>query len=64
LSRCDTPKPETLSTVPNQPKTPVRTFRLADGSWQKLKALAKTEGFRDTSALIRHIIEDYLRGKK
>lgn len=40
MSRCDTPKPEKIRTVPNQPKTPVRTVRLADAVWDRVKALA------------------------
>ena len=60
LSRCDTPISETVAVVPNQPKTPVRTFRLADDLWTQLKAAAKREGVTVTEVL-RRLVEEYLR---
>lgn len=44
MSRCDTPQSEKVLSVPNQPKTPVRTVRLADPIWDRLKALAARRG--------------------
>ena len=63
MSRCDTSESGTIETVPNQPKTPVRTFRLADDLWRKLKDAAKKEGVTVTD-ILRRLVEDYLKGKK
>jgi len=63
LSRCITQESETIEPVPNQPKTPVRTFRLADDLWRKLKDSAKREGVT-VSDLLRRLVDDHVKGKK
>lgn len=56
-------KPATVEPVPNQPKTPVRTFRLAEDIWHKLQAAAKREGIT-ASDLLRRLVEEYLGRKR
>jgi predicted DNA-binding ribbon-helix-helix protein len=49
--------------VPNQPKTPVRTFRLADDLWRKLRDAASREGVT-VSDILRRLVENYVKGQK
>lgn len=60
MSRCDTPKSEKVATVPNQPKTPVRTVRIADEIWAELKKRAAAQGVT-ASDLLREALEKFLR---
>lgn len=50
----------TLTSVsPNQPKTPVRTVRVDDPRWDKVKAAAAAKGVSATD-VIRELIDDHL----
>ena len=48
-----------MSTVPNQPKTPVRSVRMSDDIWLPLKALAEDEGVT-VSDILRDLVETRL----
>ena len=49
--------PATVRSVPNQPKTPLRSFRVADEVWQAAKAEAKRRGESVTDVLVRALRE-------
>lgn len=49
--------------MPNQPKTPVRTFRLSKDLWDRFTAAAKREGIT-ASDLLRRLVEEYLGRKR
>lgn len=50
----------TLTSVsPNQPKTPVRTLRVDDPRWDKVKAAAAAKGVTATD-VIRELIDEHL----
>lgn len=50
----------TLTSVsPNQPKTPVRTVRVDDPRWAKVKAAARDKGITATD-VIRDLIDEHL----
>jgi predicted CopG family antitoxin len=55
--------PATLARVPNQPKTPQRTIRIADDVWDAAKAKAEANG-RTVSDVIREALARYLRSSK
>jgi len=59
MSTPDTPKPAKVALVPNQPKTPMQTFRLPEELRAQLKAAAEREGVTVTD-LLRRLVEDYL----
>ena len=44
--------PARLSTVPNQPKTPARAFRLDDKLWEQVSDIAKEQGRTATAVVI------------
>jgi len=46
--------------MPNQPKTPTRSVRIADDLWLPIKALAQEEGVT-VSDIVRELIEERLR---
>lgn len=46
--------------MPNQPKTPVRTVRIADEIWAELKKRAAAQGVT-ASDLLREALEKFLR---
>lgn len=53
----------TLPTVsPNQPKTPVRTLRVDDPRWDKVKAAAQQRGVT-ASDVVRELIDEHLMTK-
>jgi predicted HicB family RNase H-like nuclease len=45
--------------MPNAPKTPTRTIRVADELWRAAQAKAKEDGVTLTSILIK-ALEDYI----
>ena len=45
--------------VPNQPKTPQRSIRVADDIWLAAKAKAEAEG-QTVSDVVRQALEEYL----
>jgi hypothetical protein len=47
--------------MPNQPKTPGRTFRIPDDVSEALDACAKAEDLTATDALVRALREDMTR---
>ena len=49
----------TVEDVPNQPKTPQRTFRAGRALWDKVKAKAKRKGFT-ASDVIRMLLEKWV----
>ena len=63
LSRCDTPISETVATVPNQPKTPVRTVRLSDELWERVKRIAAARKMT-VSDVLRELIERGTAGQE
>jgi predicted transcriptional regulator len=50
----------TIGLVPNQPRTPNRTFRLSDDDWDDLADLADSLD-RDRAWIIRQLVRWYLR---
>jgi hypothetical protein len=46
--------------VPNQPKTPNRTLRVADDIWFRAKEIAKDRGETLTAVILR-ALERYIR---
>lgn len=60
------PKPDTSraegigrTVSPNQPRTPMQTFRLPENLRAQLRAAAEREGVTVTD-LLRRLVEDYL----
>jgi len=51
---------DTVNDVPNQPKTPQRSFRISDDLYLPLKELAASEGVT-ASDIVRELIEERLR---
>lgn len=49
--------------MPNQPKTPMRSFRVDDQLWEAAKAAAAANGETVTEVL-RHALERYVRQDK
>jgi predicted transcriptional regulator len=49
----------TIGLVPNQPRTPNRTFRLSDDDWDDLGAVAEVLD-RDRAWIIRQLVRWYL----
>lgn len=49
-----------MTTVPNQPKTPVRSFRVDDEVYDAAKAKADREG-ESLSEVVRRLLEEYAR---
>jgi predicted DNA-binding protein len=47
--------------MPNQPKTPLRSFRIPDDVYVAAKAKAEAEG-RTLSDVVRALLEGYLNG--
>lgn len=47
-----------MAVVPNQPKTPVRTFRIPDEVYVAAKAKAEREG-ESLSDVVRRLLEEY-----
>ena len=45
--------PDTLAGVPNQPKTPLRSLRVATELWEAAKAAAAERGETVTDVLVR-----------
>ena len=46
--------------MPNAPKTPTRTIRVADDLWKAVQKKAAAEGVTVTSVII-NALEDYLK---
>jgi predicted DNA-binding protein len=46
--------------MPNQPKTPMRSFRISDELYDYLAALAKTQG-RTVTDVVREALETYVK---
>jgi predicted HicB family RNase H-like nuclease len=46
--------------APNQPKTPLRTFRIADDLYRAAKAKAAKQG-ETLSEVVRRLLEEYVR---
>lgn len=49
-----------MTTVPNKPKTPLRSLRISDDLWEKAKARADEKG-ESVSDAIRKFLERYTR---
>lgn len=49
--------------MPNQPKTPLRSFRVPDEVWQAALRRAQREGTTLTAVLVEHL-EDYGRNDR
>lgn len=49
--------------MPNAPKTPTRTIRVADDLWLAVQRKAASEGVTITSVILR-ALEDYIRVDK
>lgn len=49
--------------VSNQPKTPIRTVRIADDLWRAAQAAARRRG-ENVSDVIRRALETYIRGNR
>lgn len=47
--------------MPNQPKTPLRAFRIPEKLYAEAKAKAEAEG-RSLSDVVRDLLERYLNG--
>lgn len=58
-----TPSAATIGVVPNQPKTPLRSVRIAADLWDAAKREAARRG-ETVSDAIRRFLEDYTRGQK
>ena len=56
-------EPDTMTLVPNQPKTPMYSFRLPKPMREAFKREAERRGESMTDAL-RRFIEGYVRGEK
>ena len=54
--------PGTLSRMPNQPKTPIRGFRIPDELYLAAKAKAEARG-EDMSTVVRAALERYVKRK-
>lgn len=50
----------TIRRVPNQPKTPVRTFRIPDDLWNAAQAKAADRG-ETVSDVVRKALERYVK---
>lgn len=48
-----------LKGMPNQPKTPLHSFRVDDETWDAAKEKAASEG-RTLSDVLRELLEDYI----
>lgn len=46
-----------LSRMPNQPATTIRGVRVPDDLWEESKVVAKAEGFKGVSEMIRDCLE-------
>ena len=55
--------PATLTSVPNQPKTPQRTVRVPDHIWHAAKAAADARG-ETLSDVIRRALEQYIKKRR
>lgn len=47
-----------MGSMPNAPRTPIRTIRIADEVWIPAQAKAKREG-RNVSEVVREFLTDY-----
>ena len=56
-----TPVTDKIGTVPNQPKTPMRSLRVPDDEWHAAQREAKRRGETVTDA-IRRALRDYAKG--
>jgi predicted DNA-binding ribbon-helix-helix protein len=63
MSRCDTPESGTVAVVPNQPKTPVRTVRLSDELWERVRAIAAARKMT-VSDVLRELLERGMAGQE
>ncbi len=52
--------PATVPRVPNQPKTPLRSFRIPDEVYKAAQAKAATRG-ESVSDVVRRALERYVR---
>jgi hypothetical protein len=52
--------PDILRHVPNAPKTPQRTIRIPDKTWEAAKATAESKG-DNLSEVIRKSLERYVK---
>jgi hypothetical protein len=43
--------------VPNQPKTPLRSFRVEDDVWKRAQRRAQREGTNVTAVIVEHLTE-------
>ena len=48
---------DTVSDVPNQPKTPKRSVRVPDGLWEAAKEKARARGESVTAVIVRALKE-------
>ena len=48
--------PDTVTSVPNKPKTPQRTFRIPDDEYLPAKAAAETNGESVTDVIRRALV--------
>jgi hypothetical protein len=46
-----------LSRMPNQPATTIRGIRVPDALWEESKVVAKAEGFKGVSEMVRDCLE-------
>lgn len=43
--------------MPNQPKTPLRSFRIDDDTWQRARTRAEREGTTVTAVIVERLTE-------
>lgn len=46
-----------LSRMPNQPATTIRGIRVPDELWEESKVVARAEGFKGVSEMVRDCLE-------
>ena len=63
MAHDSSPTTDTMTLVPNQPKTPMYSFRLPKPMREAFKREAERRGESMTDAL-RRFIEGYVRGEK
>ena len=49
-----------LSRMPNQPATTIRGIRVPDELWEDAKVVARAEGFRGVSEMVRDCLERHV----
>lgn len=49
-----------MTTMPNKPKTPLRSLRISDALWEKAKKRADEKG-ETVSEAVRKFLERYVR---